>query len=243
MSGLTVEATGPGRSIVLNAPAKGNALGPAMVEGLIDALAEARADKARFVALRGAGRHFCTGFDLGDPDAFTDEALLHRFVRVETMLQALYRFPGLTVAVVQGRAMGAGADLVAACDRAIASPAARFAFPGPRFGLVLGTARLAARVGAPMAQRLTAGQCTLDARAALAAGLVDTLTDDPETALTAALAEASAVDPDTAAALKRAAQADRANDDAALAALARSAGQPGLADRLRAYLDGLKKRA
>ncbi len=57
------------------------------------------------------------------------------------------RAPALTIAVVRGAAFGAGADLVASCDYRLGTPASRFAFPGNRFGVVLGTRQLASVVG------------------------------------------------------------------------------------------------
>jgi hypothetical protein len=50
--------------------------------------------------------------------------------------------------------LGAGADLVAACDWRIAAPATRFRMPGLRFGIVLGTRRFAALVGADAAHEI-----------------------------------------------------------------------------------------
>lgn len=51
------------------------------------------------------------------------------------------------MAVVEGNAIGAGADLALACDCVLVRPSATFRFPGMRFGLVLGVARLAELLG------------------------------------------------------------------------------------------------
>src|SRR5690606_24637337 len=103
--------------LVLDRPQVGNALSAELVEALLAALAQAHATPGlHTVLLRGNGRHFCTGFDLSALDAQSDGDLLHRFVRVETLLAALWHSPLRTVALAQGRTWGAGADLVAACE-------------------------------------------------------------------------------------------------------------------------------
>ena len=80
-----------------------------------------------------------------------------------------------TVAVASGRTLGAGADLFAACDRRIALTGASFAFPGPGFGLVLGTGRLAALLGRDAARHVLLSGAELPAEAALEAGLATAL--------------------------------------------------------------------
>jgi methylglutaconyl-CoA hydratase len=55
------------------------------------------------------------------------------------MLKALHDMPALTVALVNGPAFGGGAGLVAACDMAIATQAAKFAFSEVKLGLIPAT--------------------------------------------------------------------------------------------------------
>ena len=219
----------------LNRPERGNALGPELVEALGEAFEDALAGGARLVVLRGEGRHFCTGFDLTDLDSLSDGDLLLRVVRIEALLQRIHAAPVATMAIATGRISGAGADLFAACDRRVTAPDAVFAFPGPAFGLVLGTARLAALVGRDRARDILLSGRELPAEAALAAGLATVLLPPeeigPEIARTA---EAAArLDPATVAALHR--RTARAEDDADLAALVRSAARPGLKQRIIDY--------
>ncbi|MCO6415021.1 enoyl-CoA hydratase/isomerase family protein [Siccirubricoccus sp. KC 17139] len=219
----------------LERPERGNALGLELVAALDAAVTAALVDGARCLVLRGAGRHFCTGFDLSDLDQLSDGDLLLRVVRIEQLLQRLHAAPVVTVAVGQGRSFGAGADLFAVCDHRIAMAGASFAFPGPSFGLVLGTARLAARIGAGRAREVLLGGESLDAEAALAAGLATAVLE--EAALPAALARigaaASRLAPETVAGLH--ARTRGADDDADLAALVRSAARPGLKQRILEY--------
>ncbi|MFO1197835.1 MAG: enoyl-CoA hydratase/isomerase family protein [Burkholderiaceae bacterium] len=213
---------------------RGNALSAALVDALCDAVEGACADaKVHTLVLRGEGRHLCTGFDLSDLESSSDGDLLARFVRVETLLAALWHAPVRTVACAQGRTWGAGADLFAACDVRRAAPDATFRFPGAGFGLVLGTRRLAERVGADTARRWVTGAEEADAAQALRTGLATEIADDLRAPL-----PAPAIDRATAAAVRAATRADHRDTD--LAALVRSAAAPGLKRRIAAYRDALR---
>lgn len=219
---------------------RGNALGPDLVEALLAAVQDASDDSTvHTLLLRGEGRHFCTGLDLSDLDQCRDGDLLQRLVRIETLLAALWHAPMRTVALAQGRSWGAGADLFAACEVRLARADTSFRFPGAQFGIVLGTRRLAERVGADAARAITTGGGEWHAAAAQAAGLVQqAVADDGADAALAAACAAPAVDAGTAAALRAATRAD--HRDADLAALVRAAARPGLVDRIRAYRTRLR---
>ncbi|HRO60780.1 MAG TPA: enoyl-CoA hydratase/isomerase family protein, partial [Burkholderiaceae bacterium] len=129
----------------------------------------------------------------------------------------------------------------AACDVRWLVPGASLRFPGAGFGLVLGTRRLAARVGQARALRWVSEATTLDDRQAVAAGLADEiLAPDPVAAsgsghlagLAAGLPPVG-VDRETMSALRAAARDRDADRD--LAALVRSAARPGLKARIAAY--------
>ncbi len=222
-------------TLTLQRPAAGNALSADLVEGLLAHLDAASRDGTHTVLLRGAGRHFCTGFDLSDLATASDGDLLQRFVRIETLLAALWHAPMRTAALVHGHAWGAGADLVAACEQRAVTPAATFRFPGAQFGLVLGSRRLAERVGAERARRWIETGAILDAPSAVAQQLADVALPDAvaEQAWLAKLAVAPAIDGLTAAAIRQATRAD--TRDADLAALVRSAARPGLKQRIQDY--------
>ncbi|RYJ01350.1 MAG: enoyl-CoA hydratase/isomerase family protein [Acetobacteraceae bacterium] len=232
---ILTTTTDTATTLSLNRPDRGNALGPELVEQFTEAFDRALAGGARLVILRGEGRHFCTGFDLTDLESLSDGDLLLRVVRIEALLQRIHAAPVSTMAIASGRTFGAGADLFAACDHRIALTGASFAFPGPAFGLVLGTNRLTNLVGRDRARTMLLAGAEVPAAAALAAGLATaTLDAEAVPAAIAAAADAAArLDPQTVAALHR--RTSRAEDDADLAALVRSAARPGLKQRILDY--------
>jgi enoyl-CoA hydratase/carnithine racemase len=225
----------------LQAPARGNALSASMVDELLQAVHSASADETlHTLLLSGEGRHLCTGFDLSDLDAQTEGDLLLRFVRIEQVLDALWRAPLRTVACAHGRTWGAGADLFAACDVRWIAADASFRFPGAGFGLVLGTRRLTERVGMAMARDWVGMGREIDATTALSTGLAThrmAESDEPlRERLMALASEPPAVDRLTQAALRQASNPTAAQAaDADLAALVRSAARPGLKVRITEY--------
>ena len=215
-------------TLTLQRPERGNALGPELVEALISAAEAAMADQSvHTLVLRGAGRHFCTGLDLTDLATLSDGDLLLRLVRIETLLALLWHAPIRTVALAHGRTWGAGADLFAVCEQRLVNPDATLRFPGAQFGIVLGTRRLAERIGGDAARALVLEGGELDAPQALALGLATQLGD------TAAELAAPRPDAATARAIRSATRADCRDTD--LAALVRSAARPGLQTRITAY--------
>ncbi len=236
---LLAERDGAVTTLRLNNPARGNALSPALVEALAAALEAATRDGTRLVVLRGEGRHFCTGFDLSDLAELSDGDLLLRVVRIELLLQQLHAMPIATLAVGSGRTFGAGADLFAACDHRLALEGASFSFPGPAFGLALGTARLAARIGGTAARRLLLAGREVKAAEALALGLATQVMADPAAAIGEAAVAAARLEAPTVALLH---ERTRGADDAAdLAALVRSAARPGLRARIEAYRAAMQR--
>lgn len=226
--------------ITLDRPGSGNACSAALVQALHHALDSVTQSEARVLVVRGEGRHFCTGFDLAGMEAETDDSLLARFVRLELLLQRIARAPQLTIAIAHGRSMGAGADLFAACDLRIACAGSSFAFPGARgFGLVLGSRRLACRVGARLAHEWIGSGAPVDVEAAVGAGLVThrCANADEAAALAGELAEARGAGGMSQHAPIRAAIEPFAADHDAhdLARLVRSAAVPGLQARITRY--------
>ena len=177
MSDLLVSNNAGVTTLLLNRPDKANALDESLVEALHRAFDEIEAVPARLIVLRGAGRNFCAGFDFSGFEDLANAQLCWRFVRIEQLLQRIAHAPCATLALVQGGAFGAGADLVLACSQRIGAPQARFRMPGWRFGLALGTRRLIRRIGAERAHALLATARMLDAVEALELGIVRLVCD------------------------------------------------------------------
>jgi enoyl-CoA hydratase/carnithine racemase len=228
-------------SLTLARPDRGNALGPDLVEALLEALHACEADPScHTIVLRGQGRHFCTGLDLSDLDDCGDGELLRRLVRIEQLLDKVWRSPLCTVAFAQGRTWGAGADLFVACERRALMPGSTFRFPGARFGIALGTRRLAERLGVDRARRAVIDGLDLNAELAFSWGLAtEVIASEDIESVPGAMPPV--VDADTARALRAATRPDGQHlADADLAALVRSAARPGLQARIRAYRDQLR---
>lgn len=233
---LRVDRSATHWTLHLDRPHALNALDAELVEALLQAYGQAIDSEVPVVALQGSGRCFSAGFDLGGLQACSDGDLLLRFVRIETLLQTIASAPCLSVAFAHGRNFGAAVDLVAACDLRVAAPDASFRMPGLQFGVVLGSARFARIVGTRQAQRLLETSATFDAQQALANGFVEQLAPQqqwPEV-LRQAVARADALPRPSRRLLRQALQAG--NGDAELAALVRSAAEPGLRDRMQQYL-------
>lgn len=236
---LRVDIDGRAAVLTLARPQRGNALSVELVEALLAQVRHVLADPALdLLVLRGEGPHLCTGFDLSDLAASSEADLLQRFVRVEELLQAVWTAPIRTVAVASGRTWGAGADLFAACEVRLATPDTTFRFPGARFGIVLGTRRLAARVGGDTARRWVLDSAQADAQQAQQAGLVTALVTPGDTAEAWRAHARGSVDRDTAAAIRRLTRDDQGARD--MAELVASAARPGLKDRMNAYLAALR---
>jgi methylglutaconyl-CoA hydratase len=165
--------------ITLNRPEKKNAFDAATIAALHEAFETLHgADHVRLVVLRGAGGTFCAGADLGwmrDAADWSEGDNRDDAMGLAKMLKALHEVPALTVALVEGAAMGGGAGLVAACDMAVAVKGTKFAFSEVKLGLIPATIApyVIEAVGARTARRLFATAELFDADAAAAFGLVD----------------------------------------------------------------------
>lgn len=147
---LLRERHGPIAMLVLNRPAARNSLSEDLLKALSAALTELAADETvRAVVLAANGPAFCAGHDLKELTARRSDAdggreyFRHIMTTCSTMMQQIVNLPQPVIAAVQGVATAAGCQLVASCDLAIASTAARFATPGVDIGLFCSTPMVA----------------------------------------------------------------------------------------------------
>jgi len=233
---LIVQRDGPTTRLTLNRPQRRNALSPELVDALLEALAGAAGDGTRLVVIQGNGKAMCAGFDFTGIERSTDADLVLRFIRLEQLLQAVRHAPFATLALAQGASFGAGADLVAACTRRIAAPGTTFRMPGLRFGVVLGTRRLAELIGTDAARRVLESSRVFDAEDALRLGFVNQVLDRDawEPAEAEALQAATALPADAQRAMLSRTVTD--TRDADMAALVASVSAPGLRDRIAEFI-------
>ncbi len=185
---------------MLDRPERRNALSLALMQEVIDTLADVAADSnARVVVVEGNGPAFSAGHDLAEMTASRDatfyEALFSTCVR---MMTRVHELPQPVIAKVHGIATAAGCQLVAACDLAVAADDARFATPGVNIGLFCSTPMVpvARSIGRKRALEMLLTGEMIDARTALEWGLVNRVVpadrlDDEVLALAGRIAEAS----------------------------------------------------
>src|ERR1700684_1242782 len=136
--------------LTLNRPQARNSLSEALLEALGDALtAIAHDDTVRVVVLAANGPAYSAGHDLKElnsrrSDADRGRAYFTHIMRLcSTVMQQIVMLPQPVIAAVQATATAAGCQLVASCDLAVASRAAKFATPGVNIGLFCSTPMVA----------------------------------------------------------------------------------------------------
>jgi len=147
---LLWERDGSIATLILNRPAARNSLSEALLDELAAAFTKIAADRAvRAVVLAANGPAFCAGHDLKEltgrrSDADRGRAYFRHIMTIcSAMMQQIVNLPQPVIAAVQGAASAAGCQLVASCDLAIASSAAKFATPGVNIGLFCSTPMVA----------------------------------------------------------------------------------------------------
>jgi enoyl-CoA hydratase/carnithine racemase len=178
MPAVTCDIAGGVATVVLDNPAKHNALTQGMMQGLERLLAELRVDPGvRVLVLTGAGDHFCAGADLGEVAEIDGLGPRRPFVPGE---QALAEFPAPTVAMIRGWCIGGGAQYAVACDLRIADGTASFGITAAKIGVVYphrSLQRLAALVGPAAAKHLLFSGELIGTQRALRIGLIDELVE------------------------------------------------------------------
>ncbi len=136
--------------LTLNRPQARNSLSEALLQALGDTLSAIAHDRAvRVVVLAANGPAFSAGHDLKELNARRSEAdrgrayFKHIMGLCSRVMQQIVTLPQPVIAAVQATATAAGCQLVASCDLAVASQAAKFATPGVNIGLFCSTPMVA----------------------------------------------------------------------------------------------------
>ena len=135
---VLVADAGATRTLTLNRPAAMNSFTTAMHAELLAALDAAAANaEVRCLVITGAGRGFCAGQDLGDPQAAPGQDLGALIASCyQPLVERLRSMPVPVIAAVNGVAAGAGANLALCCDIGVAARSAAFIQAFSKIGLV-----------------------------------------------------------------------------------------------------------
>jgi enoyl-CoA hydratase/carnithine racemase len=173
---VTVDVRDQIARVRLDAPARRNALGQALLTALTEALALVATDPdARVIVVEADGPAFSAGHDIAEMRDRDEDYYRDLFASCTTMMTLLRQVPQPVIARVDGVATAAGCQLVAGCDLAVASDRSTFALPGVRIGLFCSTplVPVARAIGPKRAlQMLLTGE-PIDAATALEWGLVN----------------------------------------------------------------------
>ena len=182
---INLDATPGGIAVLtLNRPDKHNAFNAFVIDELTDALETLEEQTTiRMVILRGNGPSFSAGADLEwmkAAAAYTRHENEEDAYKLAEMLRKLANLPQMTVALVQGAAMGGGAGLVAACDIAVAMKDTKFRFSEVRLGLTPATISpfVISAIGPRWAKALFVSAESFDAAFAERIGLVQYVVED-----------------------------------------------------------------
>src|SRR5688572_9405750 len=164
-------------TLTLNRPQQMNLLTTEMLAALQENLDLVASDSdTRVVILAAAGKGFCAGHDLKEIRSLKEQPrIVELFNQCSRMMQSIQALPQPVIARVQGAAAAAGCQLVAQCDLAVASEAARFTTPGATWGFFCSTPGVA--VGRNLLRKramemLLTGEA-IDAHQAMEWGLVN----------------------------------------------------------------------
>ena len=201
---LSIERVGPVGLIWLDRAAKYNALSTELWSAIPNAIAELTGDATiKAIVLAGRGKHFCVGIDLmenvigseeprsGSSEAIENLRKLENTGNFQAAISSLADSALPVIAVVHGHCLGAGIDLISACDIRVCSADANFSVRETRIGIVadVGTLqRLPKIVSAGHVAELAYTGKDIDARRAEKIGLVNDSYDSFDNAFAAGMA-------------------------------------------------------
>ncbi|QGU05878.1 enoyl-CoA hydratase/isomerase family protein [Corynebacterium comes] len=180
---LLVEQLDKVTVLTLNRPEKLNAMDSETYELMIAALQDAAtSEETEVIVVRGNGRAFCTGADVGEFEELTPdqtERVEYRAGLTYNLHKTISELHKPIIAAVQGYAVGGGCGLAAACDITIAGPDVRMGYPEIKHGLVAAVvmANLSKQIGRKAGLELVLTGKLLDAEEAARIGLITRVAD------------------------------------------------------------------
>ena len=171
--------------IWLNNPEARNAMSIAMMHQLQDIVQQLEDKRPNVIVIRGRNNHFCAGGDLHDVKEFLLKPGMGSAMCswMTTLTNRIRRLPSYIIVVLEGAAIGGGAELLTLGDWIIADKKSKVGFVQARLGVTTGWgggARLIERIGKVKATHLIAMSTVISAETALNIGLVDAATNSVE---------------------------------------------------------------
>jgi len=189
---IILDKKGAVATLTLNRPGKVNAISEKMTDELADAIERVKKDnELRFLVFKGAGGNFCAGDDIGDfihldyPDKAFNTVRFYQHTANE-----IENLDLITIAAVEGYAVGGGLEITMVCDFVIAAKDAKFGIPEIDIGLTPGWGgiqRMGRFVGKRRIKEMIYLGILLDAKEAKAVQLVNKIV--PNGKLDAAVAD------------------------------------------------------
>lgn len=195
--------------VVLTGPGKGNAMGPDFWREMPEVFAALERDEqVRVILIRGEGKHFSYGLDLGammgsfaphiSNENITAQRtrLLDDVQRMQQTVTCVAECRKPAIAAISGWCIGGGVDLITACDIRLCSADARFSVREVKVAMVadIGSLqRLPFIIGEGYTRELALTGKDIDAQRARQIGLVNDVYDTPEALLEAARAMATEI--------------------------------------------------
>lgn len=209
---LEISQEGPIATVTLIGPGKGNAMGPATWREVAPAFQSlSDDDNVRVVLIQGSGKTFSYGLDLmamagemapimSGPGAAERAKLFDQIQRMQGAFDAVARCKKPVIAAVHGWCIGAGLDLIAACDVRLSTNNARFSLREAKVGMVADVGslqRLPPIIGEGATRELAFTAGDVDGERALRMQLVSDVYDDEDALFEAArkMAETIAANP------------------------------------------------
>ncbi|WP_395144054.1 enoyl-CoA hydratase-related protein [Armatimonas sp.] len=232
----------------LNRPEVHNALNEVLIAELTKAYQDLGANPdVRIIVLSGNEVSFCSGADLewmGKMIDYSQQENLADAHKVRVLFETIAQCPKLTIAAVNGAAMGGGAGLVAACDYAIASASATFAFSEVKLGIIPAVISpfVVEKIGLGAARAYFTTGRRFDALTALRLGLVQEVVpaDDLAASVNSVLTDAGKAGPKAIVASKQLLRELAAGTADTVEAIAKIRVSPEGQEGIRAFLEKRK---
>jgi enoyl-CoA hydratase len=182
---LVYEEDGPVARITLNRPRRRNALSMQLSDELIAALERVRtSETVKVLVIAGAGETFCAGDDITEMGLWGDaNQIMRRVANYQRMADTLEALDKVTIAAVDGHAVGGGLEITMACDFVIATRRAVWGMPEVDVGITPGwggTTRMARLIGRRLTKEINLLGALHPADRAAELGLWNRVVDDDQ---------------------------------------------------------------